>query len=310
MPNQDVSGTLDFKWPQGKTIVVAFQSLPAADEAGPPLEALVERFRAVAELWLREMNLKFAYLQQALPAPAIREDGGVFAASDLTSYKTGASPFVEYDLLISFASMPLWFQDRSAEDPSVAPATPPEPRELTGQASILGSYALRADYGTPTMLLGPNRVQLDATAGFGTREKYFASAEFGHIAMHEIGHALGLAHEHQSPEYNSVMKPELVPRDQIIVELNKLSSRFATQFDQTEVQQELTRVWPRTDLRWSEWRDWSRVNPSERPENVSVMAHPGWSNFLTRTFDGKSKIHSDALPESDADHARELYPRH
>jgi hypothetical protein len=296
MPSRIVSGTLDFKWPRHKTIVVAFQALPEKDaKQGPDLKAWIKEFKARAAAWLTHgVGLKFEYLGQPLPAPSQVTVNGetLYGARSAIDQKT---VFIDYDLLISFASMPMWF-----EPPGAAPV------KLTGQASVLGAYAQRANWGNPTMLLGPNVNQLANK----TRHDHLKSAAFKHIVAHEIGHALGLAHEHQNPKYHRAKLVAIVDDTSLKGKLDALGSEFNTVFDAAELNREVRDPWPMPDPAWSEWREWVGQSDTTRPEDLSVMVYPEWSTFLKNSaaFVGPVGTRHSGPTDSDLRQLKAMYP--
>src|SRR5688572_29879271 len=142
MPNaqRKIYGTWDFKWPQGKVIRVAVQEL-RTEWSFPKLGVLVESLQQLANQWTTEANISFYFGGLVLPPPPAPVDGKQFARSDLVI----GTAYPEYDILVSFAPLPLWFKGSDGVDVAV-----------TGQTTALGSYARRVDYGLPSMVLGPN----------------------------------------------------------------------------------------------------------------------------------------------------------
>src|SRR5690606_13046359 len=107
---------------------------------GPELQVWANEFKACAAQWLEDdVALKFEYLAVPLPAPEPVTIDGETLYSARSAIDTN-TVFIEYDLLISFASMPMWFVDAAVEAPNPTRAT-----KLTGQASVLGAYAQRTN---------------------------------------------------------------------------------------------------------------------------------------------------------------------
>jgi len=172
--------------------------------------------------------LKLAFLQETLPAPDPALAAGKSAAG---------KRYVNYDVLVSLAPLPfrvsymvkgppnpnkpgeLWSARTIDHTPDGKPLDIPLP------TSQLGRFALRCDYGVPTVYLGrPNRTatpsaatlaaalgltspldefvpaQNDSLADyFGTRKHPSKTGEFECTIVHEFGHVLGIPHLHQSP---------------------------------------------------------------------------------------------------------------
>jgi len=258
-----IFGTWDFKWPQGTKIRVAFQELPAPDAASmPPLSDIIGLYRKIADRWLqRQANISFVFLDQTLSAP-IENVAGVY---NLRS-PAGWLP-IEYDVLVSFASTP-------AVIAGVDPVTP-----VTGQVSVLGSYARRINHGTPTTLVGPNR---NFVPKGKTLHDYFYEPIFSEIVLHELGHVLGIPHQHQNPLYDG--RPALKSDGEINRALDGIRETYWTQFA-PEIEQEIRRPWPTlqpngNDVPFSDWLPLYQ-NASQRLENRSVMVHPIWSSLTT-----------------------------
>ena len=221
-----IFGTWDFKWRPGKEIRIAFQELPHLD---PPISFhdLMPKVVDYASRWNDSGSpLKLAFLQETLPAP----DPGLPAGKSADGKKR-----VDYDVLVSLAPLPfrvsykikgppnkpgqLWSErtiDRTADG---------KPMEIPLPTAQLGRFALRCDYGVPTVYLGrPNRTTTPSAATlaaalgltatleqfvptkddtladyFGTRKHPSKTGEFECTIVHEFGHVLGIPHLHQSP---------------------------------------------------------------------------------------------------------------
>ncbi|HYQ43745.1 MAG TPA: hypothetical protein VER11_17315 [Polyangiaceae bacterium] len=258
----NVFGTWDFKWPQGTKIRIAFQELTEPDaKEMPSLRELIGTYEDIATRWLQGgANIGFDFLDTTLPAP-VEAQQGIFNLRSPAGWTE-----IPYDVLVSFASTP-------AVIAGVAPIT-----EITGQVSVLGSYARRINYGTPTTLVGPNRKFIP------TGKKlydYFKDPIFSEIVLHELGHVLGIPHQHQNPLYSG--RPDVKNDSDVNLALNGIRTKYWTQFS-PEIEQEIRRPWPSqpkqgSDVPFSDWEPFTQGN--QRLENESVMAHPIWSDLTT-----------------------------
>lgn len=265
----EISGTWDFKWPQGSAIRVAFQNLPERDVGlMPPIEKIIYKYREAAERWLaNKPNIGFEWVNTRLPAPGIFGDH-----QNLRSPREGAH--VEYDVLVSFASTPAKVvADRAADE-----------THITGQLSVLGSYARRINYGTPTTVVGPNRDFIPEGKQLGD---YFDDPFFEEIVVHEVGHVLGIPHQHQNPLY---ARPPLKTPKQIEDELVGIRRVYWTKFA-PPIDSEIRKVWPGVENKRRSanfdpksplvfFSDWGPIENTSKPlELQTVMAHPIWSRL-------------------------------
>jgi len=269
----EISGTWDFKWPQGSAIRVAFQKLPERDVGlMPALDKIIYKYREVAERWLvKKPNIRFEWLGTRLPAPGIFDDH-----QNLRSPREGER--LNYDVLVSFASTPA----------KVVANNPSDETHITGQLSVLGSYARRINYGTPTTVVGPNRDFIPEGKKLGD---YFDDPFFEEIVAHEVGHVLGIPHQHQNPLYSP--RPPLEDDNVIGKRLEDIRTIYWTKFA-PPIASEIRNVWPHLENTSKSaffeaegppvlFSDWARIDSTSKPlELETVMAHPIWTR-LTKT---------------------------
>ena len=137
--------------------------------------------------------------------------------------------------------------------------------------SELGRYALRADCGAPTMFLGPTVDVGKAGAPFPTLEDYYKDPRVKAMVVHEFGHALGLAHEHQSPKARAARSLTSASYDIArakAVLRKRLLLRNPSGIDDTFVTGHLVVAWP-GNLRFSDWRPYAQDQSID-----SVMSVP------------------------------------
>lgn len=272
----EISGTWDFKWPQGSVIRVAFQELPERDATSmPSLAKIIDKYCTAATRWLEGKpapNVHFEFLKKRLPAPE-----AVDGEQNLRSPRGG--PHVAYDVLVSFASTPAKVVAEKRRDET----------HITGQLSVLGSYARRINYGTPTSVLGPNRDFIPEGKALGD---YFDDPFFEEIVVHEVGHVLGIPHQHQNPLYGD--RPRLKSDEQIKSELKTIRRVYWTKFS-PPIASEISNLWPalpntEKSPRYGKgpavpFSDWRPIQSKSEPlELVTVMAHPIWSRLTTERF--------------------------
>ncbi len=180
-----IMGTWDYKWAIGTRIRVAFQGLPSPD---PEFDAAKRIIQDVAARWNNVAAIGFVFLDQDFPAPSvIQGERHPQRRSDVSS-----EPWRDYDVLVSLEPLPLTLVDPLAEHP--------EPRRIFLPYSELGTYARRLDFGTPTMFIGP------MPSKSGGLADYYREPRAQAMVLHEFGHALGLAHEHQSPNARAALQ--------------------------------------------------------------------------------------------------------
>lgn len=278
-----IFGTWDFKWPHDHEIRVAFQRLPD-DPGNRRLLQYLDRFRSAADRWLDGgAAIGLRYLDTCFLPPPGREDAkSVLAIPHMP---------LEYDVLVSFAALPqtLPLSERRAE-----------PERLETQSCELGAYAMRVDYGVPTAFLGPaDGVDVDV---------HLEHPWFEAMVVHEVGHLLGLAHEHQNPLYRRALSSEPQFQADRLAELAKWLP--AGRFPESEIKEELTSTWSHAPIEGSEvpYSDWCEppTDTSTPLEQLSVMAHFGWSYLIGET-DSKHPLLTKPT-EWDKSQLRTLYP--
>jgi len=279
-----VFGTWDFKWPQGTVIKVAFQAPPESELTGGEFDKVKGEVKALAERWLAPLgdkspNISFNFGVKDMPAPGA-----------IGSAKSGEGPVREYDVLVSLAKLPL-----------VEPGTKKEPeRPVFFPKSQLGSYACREDYGVPTVYLGPLQSYQ------GTLVNYLTTPEFKYSVIHEFGHVLGLAHEHQNPRVVVAWKSAAKIADII-------GKATGVKLEVPFVEIDIIHKWPASqigeEILFSDWRE-PPPNVGGHPQFNSVMVTPMWRSFLEGEPDDEQPLPdvSTVPTEGDRRQLAVMYP--
>ena len=238
-----LTGTWDFKWPQGSVIRVAFQEPPRGDYPTTDTDALMALVRRHAECWtLGEdgtpvAGISFNFLDTMLPPPV---DGGSHSEGDFE---------VDYDVLVSLQRLPTMEIDTGNGQETV----------IRTPQSRLGTYCRRMNHGVPTVYIGqpdylPNR-------------DYFQSPEFRLRVSHEFGHILGLGHEHQNPR--AIRRWKHVEAIKSIIE-QETSLKLTNDL----IKEEITSQWPGNQ----QYSDWRPVVDNARCD--SVMGTPLFQKLI------------------------------
>jgi hypothetical protein len=313
-------GTWDFKWRQGTKIRVAF--LDSAKELHKTLRLegeTVTRRRAVellANRWLVELdnergvpNISFEFVDEFDRVAATEVFEAQMAARERAAKKGGRleddakennllpAPRDTYDVLLWLGELP---------EESYRPA---QAEESILASSHLGSYARRERRYIPTAYLGMSKER-----GLSPKE-YFESPEFAWTVIHEFGHILGLAHEHQNPLVELQWKdlPEAVELFRKVLH-PKASDKALKEY----LQSELTSKWPSSPVSngsvpFSDWQPGSAQDVLD-----SVMTFP-LARFLVAGSPTPTTLGSELLNQTvaqfgnrpgvrDLEHLRSLYP--
>lgn len=304
----EIAGTWDFKWPLGTKVRVAFQRPPRRAGCSPEDQARAERAFEQARLEVIRLASRWheavseALTRPGQPLRAVEflrrgislsfPDELILEAPDASTPILGnehRSPFLTedararpYDVLVSLEDLPInridpfRFAGPSPKDQYIG-----ERRGLdrvTMPRSELGCYARTVDYGLPTIYLGRfgKLTNVDLL-------QYLRSEMGQHIVVHEFGHVLGLAHEHQNPHYPDTFYRDPAEIRESIVKHNGMNDGDVTVSNVIET---IVGRWPGSP----EFSDWGV--PPNTTESLyaldSIMAAP-----FHRTF-----LREDLIPES------------
>lgn len=286
------SGTFDFKWPLATRIRVIFQEPLFADRAlFHHASQIVEE---VALLWVKNtsVTLDFStYRGQLFPRPPFPPE-----------------PY-PYEVLVSLDDLPVLLPEKKGQ---------PQEEQVVLPSSMLGTYALRMDYGDPTVYLGYAFAGRDGTTGARARGAYFDSAEFRASILHEFGHVLGLAHEHQNPRRYPPGDPARWPPWRSEEEIAQIvRARWGVEVEPDFLRAEVTQPWPclrdeAGEPMYSDWREPEKTG--DLWDFDSVMVIPGYKEFLRAPY-GRSEALRDWFARhqtptaSDLDFIQRMYPR-
>jgi hypothetical protein len=294
-PTTRLTGTYDFRWPRGTIIRIAFQKAnnavlqvaraniaaaleswgvyPKLKKDGPAVGYvfLAETLQAGKAMTEKEIGDAKAVLQAQIDRTEDGQkerfkrerDGFLREAAKANAARPDAQhlnqePPLEYDVLISLADLPLVIP-KNEHIESV-------PRVSLYAQAELGAYAKREDYGLPTAYLGCPPSFREGGSADDRAIAWLNSDEGKFTTAHEVGHLLGLVHEHQNPQRTiDWLNDEVILKDLIKV-------RQGDPIYEDFVKLVLTQKWPiDPEERFSQWR--TPANPFEQ-EIDSVMAEP------------------------------------
>jgi len=289
----EIAGTWDFKWPLGTEIRVAFQKPPnlnAEDKFDEARREVIRLARRWEDALSKELASNSAHgvtsgeffrngIRLAFPEDLIFDAPGPYESIAAEEHR---SPFLRedarrrhYDVLVSLENLPL-----NRRRPLVVPARGERPlraesdlgvERVATPTSDLGCYARRRDFGVPTIFLGR----------FGKRghewrlHDYFKCPIVQHVVVHEFGHVLGLAHEHQNPHFPRRVYREAAEIRKTFTGIFQVEEEHVSDED---IREQLTDGWPGAP----EFSDWDDLRGSKRTlyDVDSIMAYPFHHLFL------------------------------
>lgn len=291
-----IYGTWDFKWPHDYTISLAFQHLHPEhcpnEDTNALLDRAIARFQQLTDQWSPKgtaLSLHWQDTGHRLPPPPLPNQAQ--SAAGEIEYK--------YDLLISFAPLPVLLPP----DPQINGG---EPRPVDTQTCELGCYAWRSDYGVPTLFVGPPKG--DEQTPTQKLSDWLDNRQFAAACVHEFGHALGLAHEHQNPLYRG--RGVELKTEQEIIRILEGDARFK-HYPDDQIKEEITSEWPHLPYAGDKavpFSDWRMPPKDVQLEGHTVMIHPGWTQFMTGAPCGPIAEEPTAPTAWDLEQLASMYP--
>jgi hypothetical protein len=250
-------GTWDFKWPEDAEIRVAFQKPSGVDNAD--FEAAKTRVMDLARRWHdKQAKLAFVPLDADFGAPVETAKG----RHPQRRSDAKGEVWRVYDVLVSLEPLNgLTRRDTLGGKEEL----------IFLPQSELGTYARRIDFGTPTMFLGPMPSYQGTLAG------YYENPMAQMMVVHEFGHALGLAHEHQNPLARKALGLALDKYD-LDKALRILVNKFGVPAEVLPAGAEETRDFLEAHL-GTEWpgnprfSDWREYGPNAKLDSIMSVAY-------------------------------------